>query len=161
MKFDAAYLGNGINKETRIRHETLNIMQEVRQTWFKLLPYWKATNANMKWQLPIFDAVVSRFRLNNLESEFMYRKPTNREVLNVRTALAYPNRGVDASSNGSANLGPVGNLLGHVLRASHDDSMRQISVQPNCAFRVSYWELMGINETVARDKIGCIKQKPC
>ena len=42
-KFEATYSGNEINKEAKIRHEILNHMQEVRQTWFKLLPRWKAT----------------------------------------------------------------------------------------------------------------------
>ena len=67
-KFEATYLGNEINKEANIRHEILNKMQEVRQTWFKLLPYWKATNANVKWQLLIFDAVVRSKLLYGLET---------------------------------------------------------------------------------------------
>ena len=67
-KFEATYLGNEINKEANIRHEILNKMQEVRQTWFKLLPYWKATNANVQWQLLIFDAVVRSKLLYGLET---------------------------------------------------------------------------------------------
>ena len=67
-KFEATYLGNEINKEANIRHKILNKMQEVRQTWFKLLPYWKVTNANVKWQLLIFDAVVRSKLLYGLET---------------------------------------------------------------------------------------------
>ena len=67
-KFEATYLGNEINKEANIKHEILNKMQEVRKTWFKLLPYWKASNANVKWQLLIFDAVVRSKLLYGLET---------------------------------------------------------------------------------------------
>lgn len=42
-------------------------MQEVRTTWFKLLQYWKPTNANVKWQLLIVDAVVRSKLLRGLE----------------------------------------------------------------------------------------------
>ena len=44
-RFETMYPGNEINKEANIRHEILNKIQEVRKTWFRLLPYWKATNA--------------------------------------------------------------------------------------------------------------------
>lgn len=33
-------------------------MQEVRKTWFRFLPYWKATHANLKCQLLIFDPAI-------------------------------------------------------------------------------------------------------
>ena len=67
-RFEAAYLGNEINKEANIQHEILNKMQEVRKTWYKLLLYWKATNANVKWQLIIFDAVIRSKLLHGLET---------------------------------------------------------------------------------------------
>ena len=57
-RFETTYLGNEISREANIWHEILNKMQEIRKTWFRLLPYWKATNANLKWQLLIFDAVM-------------------------------------------------------------------------------------------------------
>ena len=67
-KMEATYPGNEINNEANIKHQILNKMQEVRKTWFKLLPYWKATNANVKWQLLIFDAVVRSKLLYGLET---------------------------------------------------------------------------------------------
>ena len=67
-KMEATYLGNEINHEANIKHEIFNKMQEVKQTWFKLLPYWKATNANVKWQLLLFDAVVRSKLLYGLET---------------------------------------------------------------------------------------------
>ena len=32
-KFEATYLGHAINKEANMKHEALNKMQEVRNTW--------------------------------------------------------------------------------------------------------------------------------
>ena len=69
-QFEAAYLGKGINKEANIQHEILNKMQEVRKTWYKLLSYWKATNANVKWQLIIFDVVIRSKMLYGLNNPF-------------------------------------------------------------------------------------------
>ena len=60
---EATYLGNENHNEANIKHEILNKMQKLRKTWFKLLPYWKATNANVKWQLLIFDAIVSAIQV--------------------------------------------------------------------------------------------------
>ena len=57
-KYEATYLGNEINREVNIKHEVLNKMQEVRKIWFKMAPYWRASNANQKWQLIIFNAVT-------------------------------------------------------------------------------------------------------
>ena len=67
-QFETTYLGNEINREANIWHEILNKMQEVRKTWFRLLPYWKATNANLKWQLLIFDAVIKSKIVYGLET---------------------------------------------------------------------------------------------
>ena len=67
-RFETTYLGNEINREANIWHEILNKMQEVRKTWFRLLPYWKATNANLKWQLLIFDAVMKSKIIYGLET---------------------------------------------------------------------------------------------
>ena len=67
-KFETTYLGNELNRDVNIKHEILNKMQEVRKTWYKLLPYWKATNANVKWQLLIFDAVIRSKLLYGLET---------------------------------------------------------------------------------------------
>ena len=67
-KFETTYLGNEPNRDVNIKHEILNKMQEVRKTWYKLLPYWKATNANVKWQLLIFDAVIRSKLLYGLET---------------------------------------------------------------------------------------------
>ena len=43
-------------------------MQEVRKIWFKMAPYWKASNANQKWKLIIFDAVIRSKLLYGLET---------------------------------------------------------------------------------------------
>ena len=67
-RFETTYLGNEINREANIWHKILNKMQEVRKTWFRLLPYWKATNASLKWQLLIFDAVIKSKIIYGLET---------------------------------------------------------------------------------------------
>ena len=77
-KMEATYLGNEINNEANIKQEILNKMQEVRKTWFKLLPCWKATNANVKWQLLIFDAVVRSKLLYGLETIQLTRAMLNK-----------------------------------------------------------------------------------
>jgi len=40
-RFETTYLGNEINREANIWHAILKKMQEVRKTWFRLMPYWK------------------------------------------------------------------------------------------------------------------------
>ena len=67
-RFETAYLGNEINREANIWHDILNKMQEVRKTWFRLLPYWKATSASLKWQLLIFDSVIKSKIIYGLET---------------------------------------------------------------------------------------------
>ena len=67
-KYEATYLGNEINREVNIKHEVLNKMQEVRKIWFKMAPYWRASNANQKWQLIIFNAVIRSKLLYGLET---------------------------------------------------------------------------------------------
>jgi hypothetical protein len=56
--YEATYLGNEINKEVSIIHEMINKMSEVRRTWYKLTPYWKATRSSKKWKLIVFDAII-------------------------------------------------------------------------------------------------------
>ena len=46
-KIETTYLGNEINREA-ILARNFEQIQEVRKTWFRLMPYWKATNANLK-----------------------------------------------------------------------------------------------------------------
>ena len=110
------YLGNCINNEINIKHEIANKMQEVRATWLKLDPYWKATNASKKWQLIIYDAIVRSKLLYGLETlhltqavankidafqmrglrkilkippTFVDRRNTNKKVLEEATKIAY------------------------------------------------------------------------
>ena len=113
-------------------------MQEVRKTWYKLLPYWKATNANVKWQLLIFDAVIRSKLLYGLEtihltgpmlkkvdafqmrclrrilkipSTFIDRRYSNGVVLQRCTAILYiyTNQGDQRELNCSASLTYTGN----------------------------------------------------
>ena len=48
-EFEALYLGNEMNRTVNIKHEVLNKISDVRRTWFKLNPCWKATRASKKW----------------------------------------------------------------------------------------------------------------
>jgi len=161
------FLGNEINNEANIQHKILNKMQEVRKAWYKLLPYWKATHANVKWQLIIFDAVIRSTLLYGLEtihlmgamlkktdafqmrclrrilkipSTFIDRQNSNKVVLQRCTAILYANQGDQREFElfSQSCLHRKSKLLGHVLRAGPEDPMRQISFQPNNAIRVPY-----------------------
>ena len=159
-------------------------MQEVRQTWFKLLPYWRATNANVKWQLLIFDAVVRSKLLYGLEtihltdamlkkvdafqlrclrkilkvpSTFIDRRNTNREVLNRCTALAYPNRGDRREFEFFSNRISVGNLNYWVMYSGLATTILCAKFLSSPIVQSEF--LMGKNESVARDKTGCITPK--
>ena len=142
-------------------------MQEVRKTWFKLLPYWKATNANVKWQLIIFDAVIRSKLLYGLETvhlteallkkidafqmqcvrkilkiptTFIDKTNSNRVVLEKRTELLYPNQGDQRKFKlfSQSYQDRKTKLLGHVVRAVDDDPLRQVSFQQGTALRVQY-----------------------
>jgi hypothetical protein len=142
-------------------------MQEVRKTWYKLLPYWKATNANVKWQLLIFDAVIRSKLLYGLEtihltgamlkkidafqmrclrrilkipSSFIDRRYSNRVVLQRCTAILYTNQGDQREFElfSQSYLHRKSKLLDHLLRAGPEDPMRQIFFQPKSAIRPQY-----------------------
>ena len=66
--YDTTYLGNELNNEVNIKHEISNKIHEVRKTWFKLMPYWKATSASKKWKLVIYDAIIRSKLLYGLET---------------------------------------------------------------------------------------------
>ena len=67
-EYEATYLGKKINKDVNIKHEIFNKMSEVRRTWFKLEPYWKASRAGKKWKLIIFDAIIRSKLMYGLET---------------------------------------------------------------------------------------------
>ena len=148
------------------------------------MPYWKATNANVKWQLLIFDVVVrSKLwysletihltgamlkkidafqmrwlrRILKIPSSFIDRRYSNRVVLQRCTAILYTNQGDQREFElfSQSYLHRKSKLLDHVLRAGPEDSMRQIFFQPNSAIRPNIAE----NELVDQNKIGCIMQK--
>ena len=56
--YEDTHLGNEINKEVNIRHLIVNKMSEVRRTWYKLTPNWKATRSSKKWKLFVVDAII-------------------------------------------------------------------------------------------------------
>ena len=164
---EATYLGNEINNATHIKHEMFNKMQEVRKTWFKFLPYWEATNAKVKWQLLIFDAVVRSKLLYGLEtiqltgamlkkidafqirclrrilripSTFIDRRSPNRVVFQRCTEILHQNQGEQRELEffSRSYHRKKSKLLGHVLRSRDEDLMRHISFQLSNAIRVHY-----------------------
>ena len=182
----AIYLGSEINNEADIKHELLSKMQEVRKIGFKLLPYWKATNANAKWQLLIFDAVVRSNLLYGLETiqltGAMLKKIDAFQIRCLKRILRIPSTFTDRRQNPNRvalqrcteilcqNQGDQrefelfnrsyhrrkSRLLGHVLRSRDEDPMRQVSFQPSSAMRVQHGK-----KRVARGKIGCIMLTTC
>lgn len=166
-EFEATYLGNEINKTVNIQFEIFNKMSEVRRTWYKLEPYWKASGASKKWKLIIYDAIIRSKLLYGLEtihltqamsrkldafqmrglrrilqrnSTFIDRRNTNKSLLEEASSIAYPSR-CDRRKIipfSEYHMNRRAKLLGHILRSNGDDPMRQISFLPDSAHRVEY-----------------------
>ena len=166
-EFEAMYLGNEINRTVNIKHEILNKMSEVRRTWFKLSAYWKASGASKKWKLIIFDAIIRSKLLYGLETihltqalsksldafqlrslrkilkrppTFIDRSCTNQKILEEATAIAFPTRGDNRQiiRFSDYHMNRRCKLLGHIIRSSNDDPMRQVSFVDSTASRVDY-----------------------
>ena len=166
-EFEATYLGNEINREVNIRHEIFNKLQEVRRTWFKLYPYWKATNASKRWKLIVYDAIIRSKLLYGLETihlttamakklnafqmrgirkilnkapTFIDRANTNRKLLEEASAIAFPSPGDNRKIILFSQFHDARRvkLLGHILRSSNDDPLRQVSFLPSSAYRINY-----------------------
>ena len=69
--YETTYPGNEINKEVNIKLDISAKIHEVRKTWYKLVTYWKATNASKKWQLIIYDAIIRSKLLYGLETVYI------------------------------------------------------------------------------------------
>ena len=161
--YEATYLGNELNQEVNVKHEILNKLQTVRITWTKLLPYWKASNANTKWKLRIFDAVIRAKLLYGLETvhltQAMLKKIDAFQIRGLRKILNLPSTFIDRRftnrhvlQRASNLMSPHGNnilfshcynerrarLLGHIARASQEDPLRQISFQHDSVNRIPY-----------------------
>ena len=157
------YLGNEINRTVNIKHGVFNKMSDVRRTWFKLDSYWKATRASKKWKLIIFDAIIRSKRLCGLEtqalsksldtfqmrslrkilqrpSSFADRRYTNHKIFDEATSVAFPTRGDNRKITrfSEYHMNRRAKLLGHILRSSNDDPMRQVSFLPHSASRVDW-----------------------
>ena len=166
-EFEAIYLGNEINKTVNIHHEILNKMAEVRRTWFRLEPYWKASGASKKWKLIIYDAIIRSKLLYGLEtihltqalskkldafqmrgirrilnrrSTFVDRSNTNKSLLDEATLTAFPSRGDRRKiiPFSKFHMQRRVKLMGHILRSNNSDPMRQISFLPDSAQRTDY-----------------------
>ena len=114
---ETMYLANELNTTANIKTEITHKKQEVRKTWFKLKPYWKAKDTNQKWQIIIFDAIIRSKLLygletvqltNSMEKElnafqmrglrqilknthtYWNREHTNKHILEEATTIAYP-----------------------------------------------------------------------
>jgi len=160
-------LGNELNNTANVQHEITNKIHEARKTWYKLAPYWKATNASKKWKLIIYDAVVRSKLLYGLETlhltEAMARKidvfhmkglrqilgmqttyvnraNSNARVLEEATKAAYPK----PDDNRKVQLFSIqhkerkAKLLGHIARADCSDPLRQLTFQAGTCCRVEY-----------------------
>jgi hypothetical protein len=65
---EATYLGNELNVEANIAHEITNKIQETRRIWMKLQLFWKDNNANRKWKIIIYDAIIRSKLLYGMET---------------------------------------------------------------------------------------------
>ena len=90
-EYEATYLGNEINREVNSRHEIANKLQEVRRTWIKLNPYWKATQASKRWKFIVYDAIIRSKLLYGLETihltSAMAKKPNAFQMRGIRKIL--------------------------------------------------------------------------
>ena len=71
-------------------------------------------------------------------SSFVDRQYTNQKILDEATSIAFPTRG-DTKKNSvysEYHMHRRAKLLGHILRSSNDDPLRQVSFLPNSASRV-------------------------
>ena len=160
------YLGNEINKTVNIQLEILDKMLEVRRTWFKLKPYWKASGASKKRKLIIYDAIIRSKLLYGLETihltqamskkigrfpdawhsahftaQFHFsRRNTNKVLLDEASSIAFPSRGDRRKMIPFSEFHMLRRekLLGHILRSDSSDPMRQISFLPVSARRADY-----------------------
>ena len=165
-EFEAMYLGNEINKTVNIQLEILDKMLEVRRTWFKLKPYWKASGASKKRKLIIYDAIIRSKLLYGLETihltqamskkigrfpdawhsahftaQFHFsRRNTNKVLLDEASSIAFPSRGDRRKMIPFSEFHMLRRekLLGHTLRSDSSDPMRQISFLPVSAQRADY-----------------------
>ena len=155
----------------------------MRPTWYKVEPYWKASGANKKWKLIIYDAIIRSKLLYGLEtihltqamsrkldafqmrglrrilqcdSTFINRRNTNKSLLEEASSIAYPSR-CDRRKIipcSEYHMNRRVKLLGHILRSNGDDRMRQISFLLYLILRT---ELnMEPSELESLVKIGCI-----
>ena len=181
--YEATYLGNELNREINVKHEILNKLQTVRITWFKLLPYWKASDANVKWKLRIFDAVIRAKLLYGLETVHLTKAMLNKidafQIRGLRKILNLPSTSIDRRftnryvlRRASDLMSTHGNhennllfshcynerrakLLGHIARTTQQDPLRQISFN-QIQWTASHMEKRG---TVDQGKTGCITPK--
>jgi hypothetical protein len=166
-EFEAMYLGNEINKTVNIQLEILDKMLEVRRTWFKLKPCWKASGASKKRKLIIYDAIIRSKLLYALEtihltqamskkldafqmhgirrilqrsSTLVDRRNTNKVLLDEASSIAFPSRGDRRKMMPFSEFHMLRRekLLGHILRSDSSDPMRQISFLPVSAQRADY-----------------------
>ena len=68
-------------------------MQKVHLTWYKVFSYRKATNANVKWQLLIFDAVIRSKLLYVLDGRNGFGPPKKNWVRSVKNRFEHILRG--------------------------------------------------------------------
>jgi hypothetical protein len=166
QSFEAMYLGCELNKEVNIKLEISNKMNEVRKTWFKLAPYWKSHTASTKWQLIIYDAIIrskllygletvhltpamerqiDAFQMRGLRQIMKYkhtyydRTKTNAKIIEDASREAYPkepNRKIQRFSVFHKKRKVA--LLGHLIRTSNEDPLRQITFKENTATRADW-----------------------
>ena len=142
-------------------------MSEVRRTWYKLTPYWKATRSSKKWKLIVFDAIIRSTLLYGLETlhltqslakeldafqmrglrkilgrptTFYDRTCTNQRVLEEATSIVYTAPGDQCKIQlfSEFHNNRRAKLMGDILRTNADDPLRQVSFLPDSAHRLDY-----------------------
>ena len=79
-------------------------------------------------------------RILQRQSTFIDRRNTNSRLLEEATAIAFPTPGDNRKicRFSEFHMQRRAKLLGHILRSSNTDPLRQVSCEPNTANRVDY-----------------------
>ena len=90
----------------------------------------------MSKKLDVFQLKGLR-QILKLETTFINRANSNQKVFEIATRTAYPNPDDNRHIKRFSDFHKErkANLLGHILRASEDDPLREVNFQPGTAYR--------------------------
>ena len=139
-----------------VRQEVSLKLQQVMQVWCKLSTFWKAANCSPAWKLQVYDAIIQNKLLYGLENvhltQAVQRKINAFQLKGLRRILGLQTTFVNRSNTNEFVLRRATEIsgkqiklfsdllwakrakfVGHILRTSDDDPLRQVTYEPNSA----------------------------